>query len=102
MKPSFLAIFCKPSSVEVNVFWREASTAQSAVGSTVDEGRDRLIAVKEVDIEVEVGPAMQNWELLFTQKTSLQQDVIPRFCGKPVNFGFELDRVVFGDFGTDG
>lgn len=91
--PSFLAIFCSPSSVDVNVFWRDASTAQSAAASMLDDdGRARFNAVNvELDEEAALGAAIQNCELLFTQKTSRQHAVTPRFCGRLANLELGLD-----------
>ena len=68
--PSCRAIFCNPSRVELNVLRRASSTAQSAV----DASEELNMAEGLV--------AMQKDEALFTQKTSRQQAVTPRFGGR--------------------
>ena len=74
--------------MELKVFWRDASTAQSAAGSIVEEREgSRPVNVEEAGAEaVLLGPAMQNGDVLFTQKTSRQQAVTPRLGGRFVNF----------------
>ena len=71
VSPSLRAIFRRPSSVDVIVLRRVSSTAQSVVE------RGERCEMLEV-----AGDAMQNWALLFTQNTSLQHAVTPRFGGR--------------------
>ena len=83
VSPSFLAILRRPSYVEVNVRRRVSSTAQSATEDVV---------VWERELRVAVGEATQYPEELFTQKTSRQQEVTPRFGGRLEKLG-EVERV---------
>ena len=71
--PSFRAILRRPSKVEVNVFLRVSSTAQS-------EDRAGLRVAMVADEEGLA--AMQKGEVLLTQKTSRQQAVTPMFLGR--------------------
>ena len=84
--PSLRAIFRKPSRVEVNVFRRVSSTAKSAPGAVDVEVRAgfRVAMVAEEDVGLTLA-AMQKGEVLFTQKTSRQQAVTPRFLGRLLN-----------------
>lgn len=85
--PSLLATLRRPSRVEVNVLLRVSSTAQSA--AAVFEG-DTRAELRLVDVEADPEPgvaklgvaAIQKGEVLFTQKTSRQQAVTPRFGGR--------------------
>ena len=69
--------------MEVKFRRRVSSTAQPAAEDDVDE-MDGL-RVARVAVEEEL-PAMQNGEVLFTQKTSRQQAVTPIFGGRFVKF----------------
>lgn len=62
----------------MNVLRRVSSTAQSAVAVDGEEREGLRFAVVREDAVV----AMQNGEVLFTQKTSRQQAVTPRFGGR--------------------
>ena len=74
--PSFRAILRRPSNVEVNVFLRVSSTAQS----------EAMAGLRVATVADEEGlAAMQKGEVLFTQKTSRQQAVTPIFLGKLAN-----------------
>lgn len=80
--PSFRAILRRPSRVELKVLRRVSSTAQSAAwaGSEEMEGL-RVVTVAEEE-RLPGFVAMQNGEVLLTQKTSRQQAVTPRFRGR--------------------
>lgn len=65
--------------MEVKLRRRVSSTAQSAAGDDVDD-MDGL-RVARVAVEEELA-AMQNGDVLFTQKTSRQQAVTPIFGGR--------------------
>jgi hypothetical protein len=81
--PSFLAIFRKPSKVLVNVLLCASSAAQACV--------EDVTAV--FDITVILGaPATQYGALLLTQKTSRQQEEMPKFGGRFANAG-DMGRV---------
>ena len=82
--PSFRAIFRKPSSVEVKVFRLVSSTAQSVAGVTDVEVREGLRVARVAEEDSLGAAAMQKGEVLFTQKTSRQQAVTPRFFGRLV------------------
>ena len=56
-----------------------SSTAQSAARDDVDDMDGLRVARVAVDVEL---AAMQNGEVLFTQKTSRQQAVTPIFEGR--------------------
>lgn len=66
---------------------RVSSTAQSAADADVDD-MDGL-RVARVAVEEELA-AMQNGEVLLTQKTSRQQAVTPIFEGRFAKFGEDL------------
>ena len=71
--PSLRAIFRRPSKVEVNVFLRDSSMAQS----------EAMAGLRVAMVADEEGlAAMQKGEVLFTQKTSRQQAVTPIFLGR--------------------
>ena len=71
--PSFRAILRRPSKVEVNVFLRVSSTAQS----------EAIAGLRVAMVADEEGlAAMQKGEVLLTQKTSRQQAVTPIFLGR--------------------
>lgn len=76
--PSFRAIFRNPSNVELNVFWRVSSIAQSAMGKEAEEEDP---CGKAAILGTEFSAAMQKEEVLLTQKTSRQHAVTPRFGG---------------------
>ena len=68
--------------MEVKVFRRVSSTAQSA--AEIRLACERLLMAGLESAEngvVALGEAMQNWALLFTQKTSRQHAVTPRSGG---------------------
>lgn len=79
--PSWRAIFRRPSKVEVNVFRRVSSTAQSTAGVEVDEDDD----VSELIADVEASVTMQTEVVLLTQNTSRQHADTPRFGGRLEN-----------------
>lgn len=64
--------------MELNVFWRVPSTAQSAIGN--DAGEDAR--EKAAMLGIEFSATMQTEEVLLTQKTSRQHAVTPRFGGR--------------------
>lgn len=69
--------------MELKLRRRVSSTAQSAAEDDVDE----IDGFKVARVAVEEGlAAMQNGEVLFTQKTSRQQAVTPIFGGRFVKF----------------
>lgn len=71
--PSFRAILRRPSKVEVKVFLRLSSTAQS----------EAMAGLRVAIVADEEGlAAMQKGEVLLTQKTSRQQAVTPMFLGR--------------------
>lgn len=73
--PSLRAILRRPSKVEVNVFLRVSSTAQS----------EAMAGLRVAMVADEEGlAAMQKGEALSTQKTSRQQAVTPIFLGRLV------------------
>ena len=73
--PSLRAILRRPSKVEVNVFLRVSSTAQS----------EAMAGLSVAMVADEEGlAAMQKGEVLSTQKTSRQQAVTPIFLGRLV------------------
>lgn len=76
--PSLRAIFRRPSSVEVNVLRLVSSTAHSVADDAALLGAAAPMALR-------LGPAMQKRALLFTQNTSRQQAVTPRFGGRLLN-----------------
>lgn len=69
--------------MEVKFRRRVSSTAQSAAEDDVDEIDGFKVA--RVAVEEELA-AMQNGDVLFTQKTSRQQAVTPMFGGRFVKF----------------
>ena len=72
--------------MEVKFRRRVSSTAQSAAEDDVDDVDDiDGFKVARVAVEEEL-VAMQNGDVLFTQKTSRQQAVTPMFGGRFVNF----------------
>lgn len=101
--PSFLAIFRKPSNVELKDFCREASAAQLAadVSAAVEEdvAIEGFNAVNVVGKEFEE-LATQNGDVLVTQKTSRQQAVTPRLEGRFLKAGesFKGSEYDFGEF----
>ena len=66
--------------MEVKFRRRVSSTAQSAAEDDVDDMDGARVAVEDGVV------AMQNGEVLFTQKTSRQQAVTPIFEGKLEKF----------------
>jgi len=81
----------------VNVFRRVSSTAQSAAAVSEEGARAgfrpvNVVADAEEDMDAVGVAAMQKGEALFTQKTSRQQAVTPRFGGR-------LEKL---DTGTEG
>lgn len=78
--------------MEVKLRRRVSSTAQSAAGDDVDD-MDGLRVARVAD-EEELA-AMQNGDVLFTQKTSRQQAVTPIFGGRfvKVEEGFGIGRL---------
>ena len=98
--PSLRAIFLSPSKVELNVFWRETSAAQSAVAVSVadaaEEDREGFKAVNVLVEEAAEGPATQNGEVLVTQNTSRQQAVTPRLVGRLAKVGEPFEGRVYG------
>jgi len=99
--PSLRAILRRPSRVEVKVFRRASSTAQSAAGVEVEE-REGLSVARVAEEERLAGlVAMQKGEVLLTQKTSRQQDVTPRFGGRLANCEDVLGREEAEVFGWD-
>lgn len=84
MGPSLRAILRRPSIVEVILFRRVSSTAQSTADGV--EAMAGLSVARVAEEEVTLGlVAMQKGEVLFTQKTSRQQAVTPRFLGSLLN-----------------
>lgn len=69
--------------MEVKFRRRVSSTAQSAVEADVDDIDGLRVARVAVE---EALAAMQNGDVLFTQKTSRQQAVTPIFGGRFVKF----------------
>ena len=79
LKPSYLAIFFRPSIVDVNVRrFVSSATHSEAVPSTDGKIVDPFSARGE-------GPAMQNSALLLTQNTSRQHADTPKFGGSLAN-----------------
>ena len=81
--------------MEVKFRRRVSSTAQSAAEDDVDDIDGLRVARVVVD---EGLPAMQNGEVLLTQKTSRQQAVTPIFEGRFAKFeeGFGIELEVWG------
>lgn len=95
--PSLRAIFLRPSSVEVKVFRRVSSTAQSAAWVDSEERDGFRVATVAEDERFSGLAAIQKGEVLFTQKTSRQQVVTPRFGGRFVKEeGFGVEREGLG------
>ena len=70
--------------MEVKFRRRVSSAAQSAAEEDVDD----IDGLRVASVAVEEGvAAMQNGEVLFTQKTSRQQAVTPIFEGRFAKFG---------------
>lgn len=68
----------------MNVFLRVSSTAQFAAGVADVEVRDGFRVARVAEEDPLGAAAMQKGEVLFTQKTSRQQAVTPRFFGRLV------------------
>lgn len=82
--------------MELKLRRRVSSTAQSAAEDDVDE----IDGLRVARVAVEEGlVAMQNGEVLFTQKTSRQQAVTPMFGGRFVKFEDGLEIGVFEVWG---
>lgn len=80
--PSVRAIFLRPSSVEVKVLRRVSSTAQSAAWEDSEASEGFRVATVAEDERFSALVAIQKGEVLFTQKTSRQQEVTPRLGGR--------------------
>ena len=78
--------------MEVKFRRRVSSTAQSAVEAEVDDIDGLRVARVAVE---EVLAAMQNGDVLFTQKTSRQQAVTPMFGGKFEKFEEGFMEAIF-------
>ena len=82
--------------MEVKFRRRVSSTAQSAAEDDVDD----MDGLRVARVAVEDGvAAMQNGEVLFTQKTSRQQAVTPIFEGKLEKFEEALGREMLEGWG---
>ncbi len=79
--------------MEVNVLRRVSSTAQSAAPADGEEREGFNVATVAEDERFSGLTAMQKGEVLFTQKTSRQQAVTPRFGGR---FMKEEEEETFG------
>lgn len=78
--------------MEVKFRRRVASTAQSAAEADVDD----IDGLRVARVAVEEGlAAMQNGDVLFTQKTSRQQAETPIFGGRFVKFEGGFIVVIF-------
>ena len=77
--------------MEVKLRRRVSSTAQSAAGDVDDMDGFKVVRVAVEELLA----AMQNGDVLFTQKTSRQHAVTPIFEGRFVKFeeGFGMGRL---------
>lgn len=87
--------------MELKVLRLVSSTAQSAAGVDEEERDGLSVAMVAAEERFAGLVAMQKGEVLFTQKTSRQQDVTPRFGGRLANFGDVFGREELDELGCD-